>query len=73
VKEASDVVKVGQIVKVQVMSADPKAKRIALSIKALEAAPAEPKRKNFQAPKPEPAKPKLQDQLAKLQNKFRVS
>ncbi|MEO8591751.1 MAG: Tex family protein [Candidatus Solibacter sp.] len=36
VKDASEVVKVGQIVKVQVLSADPKAKRIALSIKALE-------------------------------------
>ncbi len=37
VKEASDVVKVGQIVKVQVISADAKAKRIALSMKTLEA------------------------------------
>src|ERR1039457_2810086 len=39
VKDASEVVKVGQIVKVQVLSTDPKAKRIALSMKALEAAP----------------------------------
>src|SRR6185295_10924939 len=37
VKDASDVVKVGQIVKVHVLNADPKAKRIALSMKALEA------------------------------------
>src|ERR1039458_9038352 len=36
VKEAGDVVKVGQIVKVQVLNADPKAKRIALSMKSLE-------------------------------------
>jgi uncharacterized protein len=72
VKEASDVVKVGQIVKVQVMSADPKAKRIALSMKALDTAPPEPKRKNFQQPRPEPAKPQLEDQLAKLQGRFRV-
>ena len=35
VKEASDVVKVGQIVKVQVISADAKAKRIALSMNCL--------------------------------------
>ena len=55
VKDASEVVKVGQIVKVQVLSADPKAKRIALSMKALDAAPAEPKRKHFQ--KPEEKKP----------------
>ena len=41
VKDPSEVVKVGQIVKVQVLSADPKAKRIALSMKALAAPPAE--------------------------------
>jgi uncharacterized protein len=35
IKDPNDAVKVGQIVKVKVMSADPKAKRIALSIKAL--------------------------------------
>src|SRR5208283_3623868 len=56
VKEAGDVVKVGQIVKVQVISADTKAKRIALSMKALDAAPPEPKRKNFRpAPPPKPS------------------
>jgi len=62
VKDASEVVKVGQIVKVQVLSTDPKAKRIALSMKALDAAVAEPKRK----------KPSLNQQVAALQNKFRV-
>ncbi len=36
VKDASDVVKAGQIVKVKVLSADPKTKRIGLSIKALQ-------------------------------------
>jgi len=51
---------------------DPKAKRIALSIKALEAAPAAPKRKNFDKPKAEPPKPSLNDQLTALQNKFKV-
>jgi uncharacterized protein len=71
VKDASDVVKVGQIVKVQVLAADPKAKRIALSMKALEPAPPEPKRKNFQ--KPQPTKqPSLQDQLSSLSSKFKV-
>jgi uncharacterized protein len=70
VKEASDVVKVGQIVKVQVLNVDPKAKRIALSMKALEAAPAEPKRKH--APKPETKKASLEDQLSALSAKFKV-
>jgi len=69
VKEASDVVKVGQIVKVQVISADAKAKRIALSMKALEAAPPEPKRKNF---KPAPAaKPTIESSVAALADKFK--
>jgi len=62
VKDASEVVKVGQIVKVQVLSTDPKAKRIALSMKALEAAP----------PRPTVKKPSLDQQVAALQNKFRV-
>jgi protein Tex len=69
VKEASDVVKVGQIVKVQVISADAKAKRIALSMKALEAAAPEPKRKNF---KPAPAaKPTIESSVAALADKFK--
>jgi predicted RNA-binding protein with RPS1 domain len=62
---------VGQIVKVQVLNADTKAKRIALSMKVLEAAPPEPKRKNFQKP-PEKKQPSLQDQLSSLQSKFKV-
>lgn len=64
VKEAADVVKAGQIVKVQVLNVDPKAKRIALSMKALEARPAEPKRKHVE--------PSMQDKLAALGNKFKV-
>jgi len=69
VKEASDVVKVGQIVKVQVISADAKAKRIALSMKALAAAPPEPMRKN---PRPAPpAKPMLEDSMAALADRFK--
>jgi len=71
VKDAAEVVKVGQIVKVQVLAADPKAKRIALSMKALAPAAApEPKRKNFK-----PAPPKqtsMEDKLAALNSKFRV-
>ena len=71
VKDASEVVKVGQIVKVQVLSTDTKAKRIALSMKALEAAAPEPKRKNFEKPRPEVKKPSINDQVAALRNKFR--
>ncbi|SPE29358.1 Protein tex [Candidatus Sulfopaludibacter sp. SbA3] len=62
VKDASEVVKVGQIVKVQVLSADPKAKRIALSMKALAPPP----------PKPKKAEPSMQDKLSALSNKFKV-
>jgi uncharacterized protein len=64
VKDASDVVKVGQIVKAKVLSVDLKAKRIALSMKALEAPAARPK--------PQPRKPSLQDQVASLQDRFRT-
>lgn len=73
VKDASEVVKVGQIVKVQVLNADSKAKRIALSMKALDAAPPEPKRKNFQKPAPpKPVEVSLQDKLSALSSKFKV-
>lgn len=39
VRDPAEVVKAGQIVKVQVLNADPKTKRISLSIKALSSAP----------------------------------
>jgi uncharacterized protein len=70
VKDASEVVKVGQIVKVQVLNADAKAKRIALSMKALAGPP--PEKKAKPAPKPEVKKPSLEDQLAALSTKFKV-
>ena len=65
----------GQIVRVKVLSADPKAKRIALSIKALETPPPQtpreqPKRKPIL--KPEAAKPSIEDQLAKLSGRFKT-
>jgi len=65
VKEPGDVVKAGQIVKVQVLNADPKTKRIALSMKALMAPAA------TSAPPPKP-KPKPVDQLAALADKWKV-
>lgn len=68
VKDPNDAVKVGQIVKVKVLSADPKAKRIALSIKQLEApAPRETKR-----PEPPKAKPSIESQLSRLNDRFRT-
>jgi len=61
IKDASDVVKAGQIVKVKVLTADPKTKRIALSMKALHEPPAK------HPPKPQP-KPQSKPQT-KLQSK----
>ncbi len=71
IKDPAEALKAGQIVKVKVLSADPKAKRIALSIKALEE-PREGRPKNERKPerKPEPRKPTLEEQLAKLNAQF---
>jgi uncharacterized protein len=68
VKDPKEAVKVGQIVRVKVLSADPKAKRIALSIKALQEAPA-PARKAASNPGRKPA---LEQQLAQLASRFRT-
>ncbi len=62
IKDAAEIVKVGQIVKVKVLSADPKTKRIALSIKALQDPPARRPPKERAQPKrppkpPEPSRP----------------
>ena len=59
IKDPNEAVKVGQIVKVKVISADAKAKRIALSIKALQASEL-PRVKN------------MEDKLAALSNRFRT-
>jgi uncharacterized protein len=69
IKDPNDAVKVGQIVKVKVISADPKAKRIALSIKAL-MAPDLPKIKNAPASKPIPQRG-MEDKIAALAQRFR--
>jgi uncharacterized protein len=62
VQDPNDAVKVGQIVKVKVLSADPKTKRIALSIRALQkAAP----------PRPKP-QPSMQDKLAALSERWKA-
>jgi uncharacterized protein len=59
INDASDVVKVGQIVKVKVISADPKTKRIALSMKAAHEPPARRPPQQQQKPKVQ-SKPRLQ-------------
>ncbi len=76
IKDPKEAVKAGQVVKVKVLTVDAKARRISLSIKALEAPP-EPRRKNMTKPEPPskpepPPKPALQDQLSQLTNRFRT-
>jgi uncharacterized protein len=68
IKDPSEAVKAGQIVKVKVLSADLKAKRIALSMKAL-MGPVRPKQPSHQPP----SQPSLNEKLAMLSNKWRVS
>jgi uncharacterized protein len=67
IKEPAEVVKVGQIVKVQVMGVDLKAKRIALSMKVLMGpATQQPRR-------PEPQKaPSIDDKLSALSSRWKV-
>ena len=68
IKEPSEAVKTGQIVKVKVLSVDAKGKRIALSIKQLTAPPARPaSRQERQAPKPQPS---MNEKLAALSMKW---
>jgi uncharacterized protein len=67
IKEPSEAVKTGQIVKVKVLGVDLKAKRIALSIKALTVATPRPAAKH--AAKPQPS---MNDKLAALSMKWKV-
>lgn len=69
IKDPAEVLKAGQIVKVKVLSADTKTKRIALSIKALQA-PSAPQPKN--RPPKVSATVSMQDQLANLSSKWRT-
>jgi len=66
IKDPSEAVKTGQIVKVKVLSVDVKSKRIALSIKALQAREPHAARP---APKPEPT---YQEKLTALSTKWKV-
>ena len=71
IKEPSEVVKVGQIVKVQVLSADAKAKRVALSIKALTVRTPGNKPQSTPPKKAEPS-PSMDDRLASLANRWKT-
>jgi uncharacterized protein len=68
IKDPSEAVKAGQIVKVKVLSADVKTKRIALSMKAL----MEPAQKTHGPSKPS-QQPSLNEKLAILSTKWRLS
>ncbi len=67
VKDPSVIVRVGQIVKVKVLSVDPNTKRVALSIKAMQDPPAQPQQK----PRPKPQLT-LDAQLAALSSKWKT-
>jgi len=69
IKDPSEAVQTGQIVKVKVLNVDAKAKRIGLSIKALSAPAARPAPKK-QAEPPHPAT--FDDKLAALSSKWRT-
>jgi uncharacterized protein len=72
IKDPNEAVKVGQVVKVKVLSADPKAKRIALSIKALQQSDL-PKVKHAPTKtQPKPKTDSMEDKLAKLSDRFRT-
>jgi uncharacterized protein len=73
IKEPSDVVKVGQIVQVHVLSVDPKSKRIALSMKTKVAPGAAPmQQKKAAAPPPvAKAQPSLDDKMAALADRWK--
>ncbi len=68
IKEPSEVLKAGQVVKAKVLSSDTKTKRISLSIKALQANPnSTPAGRS--RPQPQPAT--MEDKLAALSSKWR--
>ncbi len=73
IKDPSEAVKAGQIVKVKVLSADAKSKRIALSMKALMGSTMP---KNSRPNSPQPAtkpQPSLSEKLVQLSAKWKVS
>ena len=79
IKEPSEAVKAGQIVKVKVLSADLKSKRIALSMKALMGPTQGPVKAQGEGraqpkqPAPPPAQPSMNEKLAMLSTRWKVS
>jgi uncharacterized protein len=70
IKDPSDVVKVGQIVQVHVMSVDTKTKRIALSMKTPGGA-SRPQQQAKRPAAPPPPKPSMDDKLAALADRWK--
>jgi uncharacterized protein len=71
IKDPSEAVKAGQIVKVKVLSADAKTKRIALSMKAL--IDPSPNNQRPKQPRQPQAQPTMNEKLAMLSSKWKVS
>jgi len=71
IKEPGDVVKVGQIVKVHVLSADPKSKRIALSMKTPGSKPAHRGDALSSKPAPAPKPQTMDDKLTALADRWK--
>jgi uncharacterized protein len=72
IKDPSEAVKAGQIVKVKVLSADIKTRRIALSLKALMGSAPKASKPTSAKPAP-PAPPSLDEKLVMLSTKWKVS
>jgi protein Tex len=73
ITDTAEALKAGQIVKVQVLSVDPKTKRIALSIKALQPKPSTGPKQNLPRGNPRQSQQQsMQDKLAQLNSKFRT-
>jgi len=71
IKEPSDIVKVGQIVKVHVLSADAKTKRIALSIKTPGSKPAQGRAPQLKKAASLPKPRTMDDKLAALADRWK--
>jgi uncharacterized protein len=71
INEPSDVVKVGQLVKVHVLTADAKTKRIALSMKTPGAKGAKPAAASAKKPAPPPKQTTMEDKVAGLADRWK--
>ena len=72
IKDPNEAVKVGQIVKVKVLSADTRTKRIALSIKALLVSDLPKVKHGAPPPQPQRQQPSMDQKLAALADRFRT-